>query len=74
MSRNGVLIAAGFALVLALVAANAFSNRGSPEPSETAPENITRPNGNPPPPVTAPQVAPGRTLAPGDGDGTGNGG
>lgn len=69
MSRNGVLIAAGFVLVLALFAANTFSNRGSPEPSETAPENITRPSGNPPPPVTAPEVAPGRTLAPDTGNG-----
>ena len=69
MSRNGVLIAAGFALVLALFAANTFSNRGSPEPSETAPENITRPSGNPPPPVIVPQVPPGRTIAPEAGSG-----
>ncbi|MFG1298662.1 hypothetical protein V5F49_02585 [Xanthobacter sp. V3C-3] len=68
MTRNGVLIAAGFVLVLALFAANTFSNRGGPEPSESAPENITRPNGNPPPPVTAPQMPPGRTIAPENGD------
>lgn len=61
MHRNGMLIAAGFVLVLALFAASTFSNRGTPEPSETAPENITRPSGNPPPLTTSPDTPPGRT-------------
>ncbi|MBN8918505.1 MAG: hypothetical protein J0I31_23195 [Rhizobiales bacterium] len=64
MQRQGMLIAAAFVLVLALVAANMFSNRGTPAPSETAPENITVPRGNPPPLTTAPDAAPGRTLSP----------
>ncbi|MCL8382966.1 hypothetical protein [Xanthobacter aminoxidans] len=64
MQRQGMLVAAAFVLVLALVAANMFSNRGTPEPSETAPENITVPRGNPPPMTTAPDAPPGRTLSP----------
>ncbi|MFG1283222.1 hypothetical protein V5F34_15245 [Xanthobacter autotrophicus] len=71
MPRNGILVAAAFVLVLALVAANLFSNRGTPEPSETAPENITAPSGNPPPLTTAPDAAPGRTLSPADGERSG---
>lgn len=66
MQRNGMLVAAGFVLVLALFAANVFSNRGTPEPSETAPENIAVPRGNPPPPVVAPQTPPGVTPSPSD--------
>lgn len=65
MQRNGMLIAAGFVLVLALYAANVYSNRGVPEPSETAPENITTPSGNPPPLTTTPDAPPGRTPSPG---------
>lgn len=65
MHRKGVLIAAGFVLVLALFAANIFSNRGVPEPSETAPENITAPSGNPPPLTQSPNAPPGRTPSPG---------
>ena len=64
MPRNGILLAAAFVLVLALFAANVFSNRGTPEPSETAPENITAPTGNPPPLTTTPDTPPGRTLSP----------
>ncbi|MFS8037904.1 hypothetical protein ACI7BZ_13235 [Xanthobacter sp. AM11] len=61
MPRNAVLIAAGLVLVLALFSASLFSNRGGPEPSETAPENITTPSGNPPPLTTSPETPPGRT-------------
>lgn len=64
MERKGVLAAAAFGLVLALVAANVFSNRGTPEPSESAPANITVPLGDPPPPTMAPEIPPGRTLSP----------
>lgn len=70
MQRQGMLIAAAFVLVLALVAANMFSNRGTPEPSETAPENITVPSGNPPPLTTAPDAPPGRTPSPAQESGT----
>lgn len=70
MQRQGILIAAAFVLVLALVAANMFSNRGTPEPSETAPENITVPRGNPPPLTTAPDAPPGRTPSPAEPSGT----
>ncbi|MDI4666210.1 hypothetical protein K9U40_18055 [Xanthobacter autotrophicus] len=68
MHRNGVLVAAAIVLVLALFAANMFSNRGTPEPSETAPANIAAPTGNPPPPTTSPEAPPGRTLSPEAGD------
>lgn len=68
MPRNGLLVAAAFVLVLALVAANVFSNRGTPELSETAPENITTPHGSPPPLTTAPDAPPGRTLSPNEGE------
>ncbi|MBP2151572.1 hypothetical protein V5F63_16215 [Xanthobacter autotrophicus DSM 597] len=70
MQRQGMLIAAAFVLVLALVAANMFSNRGTPEQSETAPENITVPSGNPPPLTTSPDAPPGRTPSPTDQTGT----
>ncbi|QRG06165.1 hypothetical protein EZH22_24810 [Xanthobacter dioxanivorans] len=63
MQQKGMLVAAGVGLVLALVAANVFSNRGTPEPSETAPANITVPHGDPPPPTIAPETPPGRTLS-----------
>lgn len=63
MQRNGVLIAAGFALVLALVAANVFSNRGTPEPGAAVPDAVVAPHGNPPPLTTSPETPPGRTLS-----------
>lgn len=65
MQHKGILIAAGAALVLALVSANIFSHRGSPEPGAMAPEDITAPHGDPPPPVTASEAPPGRTLSDG---------
>ncbi|MFG1244557.1 hypothetical protein [Xanthobacter versatilis] len=66
MPRNGMLVAAAFVLVLALFAANVFSNRGTLEPSETAPESITSPSGNPPPLTVSPDAPPGRTMSPTD--------
>ncbi|MEP9347840.1 hypothetical protein [Xanthobacter sp. KR7-225] len=61
MRGRYTLIAGAILLVVALAAANLFSGRGSPEPTESAPAALPVPGQEPPPPTVSPATPPGRT-------------
>ncbi|MFG1465188.1 hypothetical protein V5F77_20090 [Xanthobacter sp. DSM 24535] len=61
MSRSTTLTMGAVVLVAALTAAVMFSDRGTPDPTETAPANVPAAPIEPAPPTTSPAAPPGVT-------------